>query len=165
MAAGKIFAISFALNAALTSGFAQTLSQGVGKLQKLQSKAQELAVQENNLNRAWRASQNAAQAYQTKMGTLVEAYTSGKISQQQYNIAVEKAGQVLHRSTLGMQEYKEALTDIQRGASQTSRHIQAIQAVSTARGNFSDAFGFWMHQTPWELVAWLEAWQTVNKKT
>lgn len=139
MAAGKIFAISFALNAVLSSGFAQTMSQGVGKLQRLQSKAQELATQENNLNRAWRASQNAAQAYQTRMGALVEAYTSGRMSQQQYSIAIERASQAMHRSALGAQEYRSALADIQREASQTSRHIQAIQAANAARGNFSDA--------------------------
>ncbi len=139
MAAGKIFAVSFALNAVLSSGFTKAVSQGASKLQQLQSKAQSLTAQENNLNKAWRASQNAAQAYQSKMGGLVEAYTSGKMSQQQYNIAIEKAGQAMAHSTMGAQQYKEALASIQKEASQTSRHIQAIQAVDKAGENFTGA--------------------------
>ncbi len=139
MAAGKIFAMSFALNAVLGSSFSKTMSQGVSKLQQLQNKTRELSAEESRLNSAWRASQSACQTYQSKMGNLVEAYTSGNMSQQQYSLAVEKAGNAMRSSSMSADQYRSTLSSIQQEAKQTSQHLNALQAVSTAKENFTGA--------------------------
>ena len=140
MPAGKIFAISFALNAALGAGFTSSMNQGVSKLQQLQSKTRDLSAEERRLTQQWKQSQAAAQAYQNKMAGLTERYTAGQMSQSQYKIAVASASATMQRASMSASTYRTALSNIQREAASASRSIANIQAVQSAQQRFSSAY-------------------------
>lgn len=140
MPAGKIFAISFALNAALGAGFTSSMNQGVSKLQQLQSKTRDLSAEERRLTQQWKQSQAAVQAYQSKMAGLTERYTAGQMSQSQYKIAVASASATMQRASMSASAYRTALSGIQREAASASKSIANIQAVQSAQQRFSSAY-------------------------
>lgn len=140
MPAGKIFAISFALNAALGAGFTSSMNQGVSKLQQLQSKTRDLSAEERRLTQQWKQSQAAAQAYQNKMAGLTERYTAGQMTQSQYKIAVASASATMQRASMSASAYRTALSGIQREAASASKSIANIQAVQSAQQRFSSAY-------------------------
>lgn len=110
MAAGKILAISFAINAAIGAGFNASMNQSVSKLQQLQNKTRDLSAEEKRLSQAWRQSQAAVQSYQSKMASLTECYTSGRMSQNQYKIAVAGAAAEMQRASMSASTYRNTLS-------------------------------------------------------
>ena len=56
LAAGKIFAVSFALNAVLGAGFGATMSRGAAVLQGLNAKTSALNAKQKELDRVWQNS-------------------------------------------------------------------------------------------------------------
>lgn len=140
MPAGKIFAISFALNAALGAGFTSSMNQGVSKLQQLQSKTRDLSAEERRLTQQWKQSQAAAQVYQNKMAGLTERYTAGQMTQSQYKIAVASASATMQRASMSASAYRTALSGIQREAASASKSIANIQTVQSAQQRFSSAY-------------------------
>ena len=139
MPAGKIFAISFALNATLGAGFTASMNQGVSKLQQLQSKTRDLSAEERRLTQQWKQSQTAVQAYQNKMAGLTERYTAGRMSQSQYKIAVASASATMQRASMSASTYRTALSRIQREAASASKSIANMQAAQSAQQRFSSA--------------------------
>ena len=80
MAAGKIFAISFALNAVMGANFNATMSRGTAIMQTLNSKTAELNAEQKRLDRAWQNSQNAVRGYNREMQRIQTQYDQGKAS-------------------------------------------------------------------------------------
>ena len=63
MAAGKIFAISFAIGAVMNASFGTAMSYGTAAMQKLSDETQYLNAEQKRLERSWQASQGQVKAY------------------------------------------------------------------------------------------------------
>ena len=66
MPAGKIFAISFAINAMMGGSFNTAMSQAASAMRQLDEKTKELNAEQKRLNNAWNQSQAAVRDYQGK---------------------------------------------------------------------------------------------------
>ena len=135
----KMFAISFAINAALGASFNSAMSAGVNKLQALQNKTAELTGKERRLNMAWNASQRAAANYQSEMWALTQSYKSGGMSQNEYSRAVAQAKSKMQQATMSAEVYREQLSRIRQESANVSTRMNSMQAFGAAQGNFTNA--------------------------
>ncbi len=135
----KMFAISFAINAALGASFNNAMSAGANKLQALQNKTAELTGRERRLNMAWNASQRAAANYQSEMWTLTQSYQSGAMSQNEYARAVAQAKAKMQQASMSAEAYREHLSRIRQESAMVSARMNSMQAFSAAKSNFTGA--------------------------
>ena len=70
MAAGKIFAISFAINAALGAGFSAAMNQGAAVMKKLSDETRSINAEQKRLDDLWKASQKELRGYSDQMQKL-----------------------------------------------------------------------------------------------
>ena len=63
MAAGKIFAISFAIGAVMNATFGSAMNRGSAALQQLSERTRFLNSEQRRLDRAWQQSQAQIQSY------------------------------------------------------------------------------------------------------
>lgn len=129
MATGKIFAISFAINAALGGSFSSTMSRAGSTLASLRSNTSQLNAAQRRLDAAWRSSQAAARDYQQEVQRLRMQYAAGEISQSQYRAAVARAGERMRAAGMNADEYR---THMQRLRQETEQTRTAQARLSTA---------------------------------
>ncbi len=144
MAAGKIFAISFALNAVMGANFNATMSRGTAIMQTLNSKTAELNAEQKRLDRAWQNSQNAVRGYNREMQRIQTQYDQGKLSQSQYQSAMARISQNMRTAGMSASEYRghlQRLTQEMERTRAAAQRMQAAQAAKTAAGaNLSSAW-------------------------
>lgn len=145
MAAGKIFAVSFALNAMLGASFNSTMSRGQMVMQSLRTKTNELNAEQKRLDRAWQNSQNAVRGYAREMQRVQQQYDQGKISQSQYQSSMDRIKQSMSTAGMSAGEYRAHLQRLKQEMDQVSAaaaRMQAAQSAKSAAGmNLSNAWG------------------------
>lgn len=144
MAAGKIFAISFALNAVMGASFGATMSRGAAVMQSLNAKTSALNAEQKFLDREWQNSQNAVRGYAREMQRIQQQYDQGKISQSQYQSSMDRIKQSMSTAGMSASEYRAHLQRLKQEMDQVSAaaaRMQAAQAAKTAAGaNLSSAW-------------------------
>ena len=139
MAAGKIFAISFAIGAVMNATFGSAMSRGSAAMQQLSERTRYLNSEQQRLDRAWRQSQSQIQGYAMQMQRLRQQYEQGRISESQYQAGMARAQQGMRTAGMSADEYRSHLARLRRELEQTRasaerlRNAQAAQASASAR--------------------------------
>lgn len=133
MAAGKIFAISFAINAALGGGFSAAMSGGAAAMRRLKEETSRVKMEQRQLDTAWKASQTAAAAYRARVSALTAQYRAGRISESQFRAGVRVASQAMQNASMSASEYRANLQRLQGELHKTQTAIQQMNAAQAAR--------------------------------
>lgn len=78
MAAGKIFAISFAIGAVMNASFGTAMNRSSLAMQQLSDNTRFLNAEQQRLERAWQASQGQVKAYAREIDRIRQQYDAGK---------------------------------------------------------------------------------------
>ena len=140
MAAGKIFAISFAINAIMGGSFASVMSQSSTAMQQLKNKTTFLNAEQRRLSNAWNQSQMAARTYQTTIAGLRAQLSAGQISQSQYAASVQRAEQAMRAAGMSVEEYRSHMTRLRQEASQTQARLEQFKKAAAAKQEASARF-------------------------
>lgn len=137
MAAGKIFAISFAVGAVMNASFGAAMNHGSVAMQQLSDNTRFLNAEQKRLERAWQASQGEVKRYSREIARIKQQYDAGKISQSQYQSAMERAQQGMRAAGMSADEYRTHLTRLRQEMAQTKAtadQLQNAQAAKAAAG-------------------------------
>lgn len=137
MAAGKIFAISFAIGAVMNASFGAAMNRGSLAMQKLSDETQYLKAEQKRLERSWQASQGEVKHYSREIARIKQQYDTGKISQSQYQSAMERAQQGMRTAGMSADEYRTHLIRLRQEMAQTKAaadRLQNAQAAKAAAG-------------------------------
>lgn len=137
MAAGKIFAISFAINAALGGGFSAAMSGGANAMRRLKEESGRVKMEQRQLDAAWRASQASIAAYRSRVSALTAQYQSGRISESQFRSGVRIAAQTMQSASMSASEYRANLQRLQGEMQRTQAAMQQMNAARAARASAS----------------------------
>ena len=137
MAAGKIFAISFAINAALGGGFSAAMSGGVNAMRRLKEESGRVKMEQRQLDAAWRASQASIAAYRSRVSALTAQYQAGRISESQFRSGVRIAAQAMQSASMSASEYRANLQRLQGEMQRTQAAMQQMNAARAARASAS----------------------------
>ncbi len=136
MAAGKIFAISFAINAALGGGFSAAMSGGTAAMRRLKNETTQIKNEQRQLDAAWRASQASVSAYRARVSSLTAQYQAGRISESQFRTGVRIASQAMQSASMSASEYR---TNLQRLQGELQRTQSAMQGMAAAKARAASA--------------------------
>ena len=143
MAAGKIFAISFAIGAVMNASFGTAMNRSSLAMQQLSDNTRFLNAEQQRLERAWQASQGQVKAYAREIDRIRQQYDAGKISQSQYQSAMERAQQGMRTAGMSADEYRSHLARLRQEMAQTKAsadQLRNAQAAKAAAGeNFANA--------------------------
>ena len=137
MAAGKIFAISFAINAALGGGFSAAMSGGANAMRRLKEESGRVKMEQRQLDAAWRASQASIAAYRSRVSALTAQYQAGRISESQFRSGVRIAAQTMQSASMSASEYRANLQRLQGEMQRTQAAMQQMNAARAARASAS----------------------------
>lgn len=135
MAAGKVFAISFAINAALGGGFSAAMSGGAAAMRRLKNETTQIKNEQRQLDAAWRASQASIAAYRARVSSLTAQYQAGRISESQFRTGVRIASQAMQSASMSASEYRSNLQRLQGELQRTQAAMQRMQAAQAARAS------------------------------
>lgn len=133
MAAGKIFAISFAINATMGGSFTSALSRGSALLSTLQAKTRTFNAEQRQLTRLQQQAQNTASLYAKQIESLKAQYQSGKVSETQYHTAVSRAKQKMDEAGASALSYGAKLSQLEKEANQATNTMQRLAKAQAAR--------------------------------
>lgn len=133
MAAGKIFAISFAIGAVMNASFGAAMNRSSLAMQRLSDETQYLKAEQQRLERAWQASQGQVKAYAREIDRIRQQYDAGKISQSQYQSAMERAQQGMRAAGMSADEYRAHLTRLRQEMAQTKASAERLQNAQAAK--------------------------------
>ena len=146
MAAGKIFAISFAINAIMGGGFSAVIGQSSNAMRQLKERTNQLNAEQKRLNNIFAQSENEGRKYQNTVRSLKGQLDAGRISQSQYEMAVKRAAETMRSSSMSIDEYKSHMARLRQEADRTQAKLAQFQRATAARNqaaaNFSAVFGF-----------------------
>ena len=137
MAAGKIFAISFAIGAVMNASFGAAMSHSSLVMRRLNDDTQYLNAEQKRLERAWKESQREVKKYTREIARIKQQYDAGRISESQYHSAMERAQQGMRAAGMRADEYRTHLTRLRQEMSQTraaADKLQNAQAAKAAAG-------------------------------
>ncbi len=137
MAAGKIFAISFAINAALGGGFSAAMTGGANAMRRLKEESGRIKMEQCQLDAAWRASQASIAAYRSRVSALTAQYQAGCISESQFRSGVRVAAQAMQSASMSASEYRASLQRLQGEMQRTQAAMQQMNAARAARASAS----------------------------
>lgn len=140
MPAGKIFAISFAINAMMSGSFNTAMSQASNAMGRLDEKISELNAEQKRLNNAWSQSQAAVRDYQGKIQSLRSQLEAGKISQSQYDGAVRRAGEAMRASAMSVDEYRTHMARLRQETAQTQAKLEQFKGAAAAKNQAAASF-------------------------
>ena len=140
MPAGKIFAISFAINAMMGGSFNTAMSQASSAMRRLDEKTKELNNEQKRLNNAWNQSQAAVRDYQSKIQSLKAQLEAGKISQSQYDSAVRRAGEAMRASAMSVDEYRTHMARLRQETAQTQAKLEQFKGAVAAKNQAAASF-------------------------
>lgn len=143
MAAGKIFAISFAINASLGASFSTAMNQGASVMKKLGDETKFLNAEQKRLDDLWKASQKELRGYSDQMQKLRSQFERGKISESTYQMGITQLSQKMRAAGMSVEEYRGHLQrlqgELERTRAATQRMQEAQAARVTAGANFAAA--------------------------
>lgn len=143
MAAGKIFAISFAINAIMGGGFSAVIGQSSNAMRQLKERTNQLNAEQKRLNNIFAQSENEGRKYQNTVRSLKGQLDAGKISQSKYEMAVKRAAETMRSYSMSIDEYKSHMARLRQEADRTQAKLAQFQRATAARNqaaaNFSDA--------------------------
>lgn len=137
MAAGKIFAISFAINAALGGGFSAAMTGGANAMRRLKEESGRVKMEQRQLDAAWKASQASIAAYRSRVSALTAQYQAGRISESQFRSGVRIAAQAMQSASMSASEYRANLQRLQGEMQRTQAAMQQMNAARAARASAS----------------------------
>lgn len=137
MVAGKIFAISFAINAALGGGFSAAMTGGANAMRRLKEESGRVKMEQRQLDAAWRASQASIAAYRSRVSALTAQYQAGRISESQFRSGVRIAAQAMQSASMSASEYRANLQRLQGEMQRTQAAMQQMNAARAARASAS----------------------------
>ena len=137
MAAGKIFAISFAINAALGGGFSAAMTGGANAMRRLKEESGRVKMEQRQLDAAWRASQASIAAYRSRVSALTAQYQAGRISESQFRSGVRIAAQAMQSASMSASEYRANLQRLQGEMQRTQAAMQQMNAARAAKASAS----------------------------
>ena len=137
MAAGKIFAISFAINAALGGGFLAAMNGGANAMRHLKEESGRVKMEQRQLDAAWKASQASIAAYRSRVSALTAQYQAGRISESQFRSGVRIAAQVMQSASMSASEYRASLQRLQGEMQRTQAAMQQMNAARAAKASAS----------------------------
>lgn len=137
MAAGKIFAISFAINAALGGGFSAAMTGGANAMRRLKEESERVKMEQRQLDAAWRASQASIAAYRSRVSDLTSQYQAGRISESQFRSGVRVAAQAMQSASMSASEYRASLQRLQGEMQRTQAAMRQMNAARAARASAS----------------------------
>lgn len=140
MPAGKIFAISFAINAMMGGSFSTAMSQASNAMGRLDEKIRDLNAEQKRLNNAWSQSQAAVRDYQNKIQSLKAQLEAGKISQSQYDSAVRRAGEAMRASAMSVEEYRTHMARLRQETAQTQAKLEQFKGAAAAKNQAAASF-------------------------
>lgn len=144
MAAGKIFAISFAISAAMNASFSTAMSRGSAAMQQLKEKTSLLNAEQKRLDRAWQESQNQIRMYSRQMQQLQTQYNQGKVSESQYQSSMQRIAQSMRSAGMSAEEYRGHLQRLRNEMQQTQNAAKRMEAAQAgklaAKANLTNAF-------------------------
>lgn len=133
MASGKIFAISFAINAALGATFSTAMTRGSAVMQQLNEKTKLLNAEQKRLDSAWQDSQNQIRGYARQMQQLQMQYNQGKIYEGQYQSSMARIGQSMRTAGMSADEYRGHLARLRQEMEQTQNAAKRMQAAQAGK--------------------------------
>ena len=137
MAAGKIFAISFAINAALGAGFSAAMNQGAAVMKKLSDETRSINAEQRRLDGLWKASQRELRGYSDQMQRLRSQFERGKISESTYQMGITQLSQKMRAAGMSAEEYRGHLSRLQSEMDRVqaaTKRMQEAQAASVTAG-------------------------------
>lgn len=137
MAAGKIFAISFAINAALGGGFSAAMTGGANAMRRLKEESGRVKMEQRQLDAAWRASQASIAAYRSRVSALTAQYQAGRISESQFRSGVRIAAQAMQSASMSASECRANLQRLQGEMQRTQAAMQQMNAARAAKASAS----------------------------
>lgn len=140
MPAGKIFAISFAINAMMGGSFSTAMGQASNAMGRLDEKIRDLNAEQKRLNNAWSQSQAAVRDYQGKIQSLRSQLEAGKISQSQYDGAVRRAGEAMRASAMSVEEYRAHMARLRQETAQTQAKLEQFRGAVAAKNQAAASF-------------------------
>lgn len=141
MASGKVFAISFAINAMLGAGFSSAMKQGAGGMEQLKVKAFELHNEQKRLKKAWRESQERANAYQAKMQSLYRQFSAGKIESGMFRSETARLSREMEQSCMSAKMYTDSMKRLQMEMVKTAQTAANLSKAQAAKDRFSGSVG------------------------
>lgn len=143
MAAGKIFAISFAINAMMGGSFNSVISQSTNAMQQLKEKTTQLNNEQKRLTNLYEQSENELKIYRNTVGGLKAQLDGGKISQSQFEAEVRRAKETLRASSISLDDYKQRMASLRQEATLTQAKLEQFKKATIAKNraaaNFSTA--------------------------
>ena len=140
MSAGKIFAISFAINAALGASFASAMSRGTAIMQQLGNRTKELNAEQRRLDRLWQESQNQVRGYAREMQRLQAQYQQGRVSESQYRSSMARIAHDMRQAGMGAEEYRSHLQRLRREMQETQAAAERMRAAQAAQASAGTKF-------------------------
>jgi len=144
VAAGKIFAVSFALSAIMGSAFTSTMSRGAVALQQLDEKTRNLNAEQKRLDRIWQESQNQVRNYARQMQQLQAQYNQGRLSESQYQASMQRISQNMRIAGMSAEEYRGHLQRLRLEMEHTQNAAKRMRAAQAgkmaAQANMSTAW-------------------------
>lgn len=141
MASGKVFAISFAINAMLGAGFSSAMKQGAGGMEQLKVKAFELHNEQKRLEKAWRESQARANAYQAKMQSLYRQFSAGKIESGMFRSETARLSREMEQSCMSAKMYSDSMKRLQMEMGKTAQTAANLSKAQVAKDRFRGSVG------------------------
>lgn len=140
MAAGKIFAISFAINAIMGGRFAQVIGQSSTAMKKLEERTAQINAEQKRLTNTFNQSQKEITVYQNTVRSLKGQLDAGKISHSQYEMAVRRAAETMRASSMSIEQYRSHMARLKQEATQTQARLERFQKATAARNQASANF-------------------------
>ena len=137
MAAGKIFAISFAIGAVMNATFGSAMNRGSAALEQLNERTRFLNSEQRRLDRAWQQSQAQIQSYAAQMQRLRQQYEQGRISESQYQTGLARAQQGMRTAGMSADEYRNHLARLRQELDQTRASAERLRNAQAAQANAS----------------------------
>lgn len=133
MAAGKIFAISFAINAIMGGAFSSTMSRSSAAMNRLQERTRQLNAEQKRLDGTWQQSAAAGRTFARTVADLQRQYRAGTLSESQYNAAVAAAAAKMRNGAISAEQYRQALASLRSESAQAAASMRRLQAAQAAR--------------------------------
>ncbi len=139
MAAGKVFAISFAINAALGASFSTAMNQGAAVMKRLGDETRFINAEQRRLDRLWKNSQQQVRGYADQVRQLQSQYDRGRITESQYQMSLGQLTQKMRAAGMSAEEYRGHLRRLQgdlertKAATQRMQEAQAAQMTASAK--------------------------------
>lgn len=140
MAAGKIFAISFAINAIMGGSFSSVIGQSSNAMRQLKDRTAQLNAEQKKLTNLYEQSENELKAYKNTVTGLKAQLEAGKISQAQFDAEMRRAKETFHASSISLDDYKRRMASLRQETTITQAKLEQFKNATVARNQAAASF-------------------------